>query len=153
MRLFELFRRPPPIRDAQALADFIDRKAAFLAQKGIYEYSRARAGHYAKVLFASRNSSKPSSGRAGRPSARARHGGGIVEGVLRPYAADRKVQLDALIAVALRCSTAIRCPRRSATEAWSEARAELARRLQLSACIRPSAPSIFASPGLKPTST
>ena len=25
--------------------------AAFVAQKGIYEYSRARAGHYAKVLF------------------------------------------------------------------------------------------------------
>ena len=23
----------------------------FVAQKGIYEYSRARAGHYAKVLF------------------------------------------------------------------------------------------------------
>jgi len=27
--LFELFRRRPPIRDAQALADFIDRQAAF----------------------------------------------------------------------------------------------------------------------------
>ena len=35
----------------QALADFIDRNAAFVVQKGIYEYSRARAGHYAKVLF------------------------------------------------------------------------------------------------------
>ena len=33
------------------LADFIDQQAAFVAQKGIYEYSRARAGHYAKVLF------------------------------------------------------------------------------------------------------
>ena len=33
------------------LADFIDQRAAFVAQKGIYEYSRARAGHYAKVLF------------------------------------------------------------------------------------------------------
>src|SRR5215218_348583 len=51
LRLFELFRRRPPIRDARALADFIDRQAAFLVQKGIYEYSRARAGHYAKVLF------------------------------------------------------------------------------------------------------
>ena len=48
---FEFFRRPPPIRDAQALADFVDQQAAFLMQKGIYEYSRARAGHYAKVLF------------------------------------------------------------------------------------------------------
>ena len=35
----------------RTLADFIDGNAAFLMQKGIYEYSRARAGHYAKVLF------------------------------------------------------------------------------------------------------
>ncbi len=51
MGLFDIFRRPPVIRDAPALADFIDRNAAFVAQKGIYEYARARAGHYAKVLF------------------------------------------------------------------------------------------------------
>ncbi len=51
MRLFDLFRRPPPIRDADALAGFIDHHAAFVAQKGIYEYARARAGHYAKVMF------------------------------------------------------------------------------------------------------
>lgn len=51
MGLFDIFRRPPAIRDASALADFIDQNAAFVAQKGIYEYSRARAGHYAKVLF------------------------------------------------------------------------------------------------------
>ena len=39
---FDFFRRPPPIRDAAALADFIDQNSAFVAQKGIYEYSRAR---------------------------------------------------------------------------------------------------------------
>src|SRR5262245_14687584 len=53
MKLWEkLFRRRPPIRDRDALADFIDAQSAFITQKGIYEYSRARAGHYAKVLFA-----------------------------------------------------------------------------------------------------
>ena len=41
--------RPSPT--SSALADFIDEQSAFLVQKGIYEYSRARAGHYAKVLF------------------------------------------------------------------------------------------------------
>ena len=51
MALFDIFRRRPPIRDTRALADFIDQNAAFITQKGIYEYSRARAGHYAKVLF------------------------------------------------------------------------------------------------------
>ena len=53
MKLFEkLFRPRPPIRDREELADFIDAQSAFIVQKGIYEYSRARAGHYAKVLFA-----------------------------------------------------------------------------------------------------
>ena len=53
MKLFEkLFRPRPPIRDREALADFVDAQSAFIVQKGIYEYSRARAGHYAKVLFA-----------------------------------------------------------------------------------------------------
>ena len=45
MKLFEkLFRPRPPIRDREALADFIDAQSAFIVQKGIYEYSRARAG-------------------------------------------------------------------------------------------------------------
>lgn len=51
MSLFGFLRRRPPVRSTTELADFIDQQAAFLAQKGIYEYSRARAGPYAKVLF------------------------------------------------------------------------------------------------------
>jgi hypothetical protein len=49
--LSKLFQRPQVIRDPDGLAEFIDSNAAFVAQKGIYEYARARAGHYAKVLF------------------------------------------------------------------------------------------------------
>ncbi len=41
----------PSHSQSQELAQFIDENAAFLVQKGIYEYSRARAGHYAKILF------------------------------------------------------------------------------------------------------
>ena len=44
-------------------ADFIDRNAAFLIQKGMFEYSSARAGHYSKVLF-SEPGFKQSIGRA-----------------------------------------------------------------------------------------
>lgn len=51
MGMFDWFRRPPAIGDAAALADFIDRNAAFLIQKGIYEYSRARAGPYSRMLL------------------------------------------------------------------------------------------------------
>ena len=43
MNLRDLFfRRRPPIADLGSLADFIDEQSAFLTQKGIYEYSRAR---------------------------------------------------------------------------------------------------------------
>ena len=55
MGVLDWFRRPPPIADREALADFIDSQAAFLVQKGIYEYSRARAGYYSKILFAEEN--------------------------------------------------------------------------------------------------
>ena len=51
MGFLDFFRSKPPIRDLAAVATFVDENAAFLMQKGIYEYSRARAGHYAKVLF------------------------------------------------------------------------------------------------------
>ena len=90
MGLFELFRRRPPIRDAQALAEFIDRQAAFLMQKGLYEYSRARAGPYAKVLF--RESGFQTAVEESRwrayPLGLAMVAE-VVEGVLRPHAADR----------------------------------------------------------------
>jgi hypothetical protein len=51
MGLFDIFRRAPPIRDPGALADFIDERAAFLVQKGIYEYARARAGRFSMMLM------------------------------------------------------------------------------------------------------
>ena len=52
MGLFDFWRRKPPIRDVADLATFIDERAAFLVQKGIYDYTRARSGHFAKVMLA-----------------------------------------------------------------------------------------------------
>lgn len=52
MGFFDLFRRKPPVAGRAALADFIDAQSAFLAQKGVFEYSRARAGPHANQLFA-----------------------------------------------------------------------------------------------------
>lgn len=46
-----LLRRPPPIDSSAALADFMDRHAAFLAQKSIVEFCRVRAGIYWQKLF------------------------------------------------------------------------------------------------------
>ena len=132
MRFLEWFRRRPPIRDASALADFIDRQAAFLMQKGIYEYARARAGHYAKVLFA-----EPGFQAAVEQSRWRAYPLGLamvaelVEGVLRPYSTDRRRQLDALSSLVLSVFDRYPVPAALGAQSWSEARDELARRLQL----------------------
>jgi hypothetical protein len=51
MGLFDMFRRPPPIADVEALEDFLDSHAAFLVQKCVFEYARARAGVFWDKLF------------------------------------------------------------------------------------------------------
>ncbi len=127
-----LFRRPP-IADTGALADFIDEQSAFIVQKGIYEYSRARAGHYAKVLF----KEQPFLDAADRSRWRAypiglAMVGELVEGVLRPLAGDdRSRQLDTLRDLVLFVFDRYPVPAALGESTWSEARAELAQRLQL----------------------
>jgi hypothetical protein len=125
------FRARAPIRDAQALADFVDEHAAFLMQKGIYEYSRARAGHYAKVLFRESGFQEA----VERSRWRAYPLGlamvaELVEGVLRPYGADRNIQLNALSTLVLAVFDRYPVPPALGKAAWSAARAELALRLQ-----------------------
>ncbi len=129
---FDFFRRPPPIRDSESLADFIDQHSAFVAQKGVYEYSRARAGHYAKVLFREQGflqAVEQSRWRA-YPLGLAMVAE-VVEGILRPYGADRRQQLDALCALVLTVFDRYPVPAPLGGATWSEARTELARRLQL----------------------
>lgn len=133
MDLFGLFRRRPPIRTIDDLADFIDQHAAFLVQKGIYEYSSARAGHYAKVLFAEPTFIEMAD--------RARWQayplglamvGEAVEGVLRPQVGeDRRGALDRLIALVLSVFDRYPTPSSLRESAWREARRELAHRLDL----------------------
>ena len=94
MGLLDMFRARPPIRDLPALADFVDENGAFVVQKGIYEYSRARSGHYAKVLF-----SEAGFREAVERSRWSAYPLGLamvtelVEGVLRGHAADRRDSL------------------------------------------------------------
>lgn len=134
MKLWErLFRRRQPVRDLGALADFIDAQSAFITQKGIYEYSRARAGHYSKVLFAEEEFA--------RSVERARWQafplglsmvGEMIEGVIAAGSGTgRRERLDRLATVVL--SVLDRYPVSPAVgeEAWQEARRELAHRLDL----------------------
>lgn len=130
--LLDIFRKRPAIRSQQELAQFVDENAAFLVQKGIYEYSRARAGHYAKILFR-----EPEFAEALDRSRWAAFPLGlamvaeVVEGILRPLADEPASQLEALAALTLSVFDRYPVPASQSKDRWSEARAELARRLQL----------------------
>jgi hypothetical protein len=132
MGFLDFFRRPPPIRDVPALADFIDRNAAFVAQKGIYEYSRARAGHYSKVLFR-----EPEFQTAADSSRWRAYPLGLamvtelVEGVLRPHVDDRRAALDSLNSISLSVFDHYPPPAALGAETWSQLRGELAHNLDL----------------------
>lgn len=131
--LFDVFRSRPPIRDHGELAQFIDENAAFLVQKGIYEYARARAGHYAKVLFneAPFAEAVECSRWTAYPLGLAMVGE-LVEGVLRPVAdGDRSRQLETLQAIVLSVFDRYPTPAALGERVWREARTDLARRLQL----------------------
>jgi hypothetical protein len=130
--LLDIFRKRPPIRNREELARFVDENAAFLVQKGIYEYSRARSAHYAKILFR-----EPEFAEAlDRSRWRAFPLGlamvaEVVEGLLRPLAADPASQLEGLSALTLSVFDRYPLPATQSRETWAAARAELARRLQL----------------------
>jgi hypothetical protein len=132
MNLRQIFRRRQPITTGSALADFIDGNAAFLVQKGLYEYSRARAGHYSKVLFAEEGFQA-----AIERSRWCAFPLGLVmvtemvEGVLRPYVENRGGTLDRLNGISLSVFDRYPVPSVLAPETWSELRSELIRRLDL----------------------
>ena len=133
MGLFSIFRSRPPIRESHELAEFIDEQSAFLVQKGIHEYSRARAGHYAKVLF-----SEPEFRDALERSRWTAYPLGLamvselVEGVLRPLAGDaeRSRQLETLRALVLSVFDRYPTPATLGEATWSQMRVDLERRLQ-----------------------
>lgn len=131
MGLFDIFRRAPAITDAGALADFIDRNAAFLIQKGMYEYSRARAGHYAKVLMREPEflAAIEKARWQGFPLGLAMVAE-MVDVVLRPsLGEDRRAGLDALNALVLSVFDRYPMPPTIEPAIWMDARADLKRRI------------------------
>ncbi|MDC7788733.1 hypothetical protein PQJ75_06710 [Rhodoplanes sp. TEM] len=128
MALFSFLRRKPPVRDAAALADFIDSQSAFLVQKGIFEYARARAGHYAKVLF-----HEPDFQAAVEAARWRAYPLGLamvvemVEGELRPHAAGHLAGVRAaLTGTALAVFDRYPAPPSLGPEAWAAARDDVA---------------------------
>ena len=132
MALFDIFRRRHPIRDTRELADFIDENSAFLVQKAIYEYSRARAGHYSKVLF-----TEPEFHEAVERSRWRAYPLGlamvaeVAEGVLRSHSGARwHREFDALVAIALSVFDRYPVPNSLGEPLWRELRVDLDRRLR-----------------------
>lgn len=133
MSFWDMFRRKPPVRDKAALADFIDSNAAFLVQKGIFEYSSARAGHYSKVLFAEPQF-KESIALArwqAFPLGLAMVGE-LAEGLLRPHVGgERRAALDSLTELVLSVFDRYPVPEAIGRDEWAKARARLAHELDL----------------------
>jgi hypothetical protein len=124
-------RREPVIGDQTALAVFIDENAAFLVQKGIYEYARARAGHYAKVLFAEAPFlSAIEKARWQAYPLGLGMVGEMIEGVLRPHAGDARLTVaEGLTNVVMEVFDRYPVPLALGEEQWRAARRELAREL------------------------
>jgi hypothetical protein len=132
MRFLEWFRRAPPIADADTLAAFIDSQAAFLMQKGIYEYSRARSGHYAKVMFGEQqfidafNLARWQAYPLGLAMV-----GELVEGVLRGFGGASPKEVSMWVRdLVLSVFDSHPVPPPIGEQAWRQARADLALRLQ-----------------------
>jgi hypothetical protein len=131
-----LFWRRPPIADLDTLATFVDEQSAFLVQKGIYEYSRARAGHYSKVLFTEPEfleALEQSRWRA-YPLGLAMVGE-LAEGVLRSHTRDAQgphltPHIDGWRRFVLSVFDRYPIPEVLGAAAWRESRADLDRRLQ-----------------------
>ena len=131
MAFFGFFRRTPPIRELKQLADFIDEQAAFLTQKGIHDYSSARAGPHAKTLLNEPEFVKSFEQSRWRafPLGLAMVGE-MVEGVLRPHAgADKRALFDEYIKLVLSIFDHYPVPDPIGKDAWRDARSELALRL------------------------
>jgi hypothetical protein len=127
------FWRRPPIAGLAALADFVDEQSAYLVQKGIHDYSRALSGHYAKVLFSEREflDALERSRWSAYPIGLAMVGE-VVEGVLRPHAGDNAaLHCDSVRDFVLSIFDRYPAPTALGALDWQQARAELARRLQL----------------------
>lgn len=132
MGLLDLFRRAPRIGDAAALADFIDRNTAFLVQKGIYEYSRARAGPYSKMLMveASFLEEVEKSRWQAYPLGLAMMAE-MVDGVLRAGHADAGPVLEPLRELTLSVLDRYSLPTALDEDMWQSARQDLSQRLAL----------------------
>jgi hypothetical protein len=130
MGLFDWFRSPPPIVDRPALVDYLDTRAAFIVQKGIFEFSRAAAGMMFSSLIKEQafidamDQSRWKSYPLGLAIIAE-----LVHGVLRPEAAGAMPLAEVLKVAAFEAIDRYPVPKPIGAEAWAEARDTLGQRV------------------------
>lgn len=123
------FGRKPPIDTREKLIEFLDSRSAFLIQKNIFDYARARSGPYFSHIIkeqAFKNSVEVSRW-TGYPTGLAALAE-IVRGILFDDA-DRKPLNDAISSAALAAFDKYPVPEALGSENWKKARETLIERL------------------------
>ena len=131
MGIFEWFKRPPPIADIAALVDFLDSRAAFIVQKGIFDYARAISGPSFSMLI------KEPAFIAAVDQARWKNYPlvlsmvtEVVDGVLRPFALSKEDLGSALARIVLEVFDRYAVPEAIGSDGWLAARLDLETRLK-----------------------
>jgi hypothetical protein len=118
-----LLGRPQRIADAEGLSGFMDRRAAFLAQKCVVEFCRVRAGVYWQKLFSEHEFQEALARSRWRsyPPAYAMTAE-MVEGTLRDAAGDRQRRLPGVLgSMAARTFQAYPVPAGMDEDFWAKA--------------------------------
>lgn len=139
MGFLSFLKRKPSVSDLPALSDFLDSRSAFMVQKCLYEYARARSGVLSAKLF------KEVAFRSAMETARWRsfplclqHVSVMVEHALRPVAGGEAVAMrEGLILGAGDVCRRYPVPADFESDFWQAANERIARRVRLAGMAAP----------------
>jgi hypothetical protein len=130
MGFLDWFRRPPRIDDRAGLTDYLDSRAAFVVQKGIFDFSRGAAGpHFSQLIKEPAYVEAVDEARWNSYPLALSAVVEMVHGVLLPAATGAMPLAEALQGVAFAIVDRYPVPQAIGAEAWAAARAELGRRV------------------------
>ncbi|MGQ7790866.1 hypothetical protein ACUN0C_00480 [Faunimonas sp. B44] len=139
MRIADLFRKTPPFASLPALEDFFDSRTAFMVQKCVFEYARARSGLLSSKLF------KEAAFMSALNAARWRNYPLCLECVavmsehaLRPHAGEDGPALrSGIAAAAANVTNRYPIPPGLPAEFWAQARERIAHRIDMAGLAAP----------------
>ena len=143
-----VFHKDPPVATAAGLADFLDARAAFLAQKCVVEFCRVRAGVYWQKLFSEEEFREKLTASCWQsfPPAVAMLAE-MLEGTIRPAAGLRQRRLpEAIEAVAATVFERHPLPVGEPDDFWTRARELVRERLQATQSDAPRPVRLMAEP-------